>query len=60
MNKDQINGAAKEAAGKATVRAARAIGSANEAARGRIMQSEGRFQKAYGNVKEALKNSRHS
>jgi len=43
----------QEQAGKTT-------GSAAREAKGLVTQAEARLQKAYGDVKEALKNSRHS
>ena len=60
MNKDQVNGAIKGALGKAQVRAGRAMGRNNQEAKGLLTQAEGRMQKAYGDLKAALKNSRHS
>jgi uncharacterized protein YjbJ (UPF0337 family) len=60
MNKDQINGALKNALGKVQEHAGKTIGSAAQRTKGLVRQGEGRLQKAYGNVKDALKNSRHS
>lgn len=60
MNKDQVNGAAKEAAGKAQEKVGQVIGSTDMEADGLVKQGEGKLQKAYGAVKEALKNSKHS
>ncbi|MEP6789945.1 MAG: CsbD family protein [Ramlibacter sp.] len=59
MNKQRITGALKNAAGKAQERAGKAIGSPEQQARGLARQSEGRMEKAYGALKDALKNSRH-
>jgi uncharacterized protein YjbJ (UPF0337 family) len=60
MNKDQVNGALKGAQGKVQEQAGKAVGSGAQEKKGVGKQAEARLQKAYGNVKEALKNSRHS
>ncbi|MET0964582.1 MAG: CsbD family protein [Noviherbaspirillum sp.] len=56
MNKDQIKGAVKEAAGKVQTKAGEAMGSNKQQAKGMAKQAEGKAQKAVGNVKEAGKN----
>ena len=60
MNKHQVSGAIKDAVGKAQVQAGKAVGSSAQVTRGGLKQAEGRMQKAYGDLKAALKNSRHS
>jgi uncharacterized protein YjbJ (UPF0337 family) len=60
MNKDQIDGALKGAQGKVQERTGSAVGNPTLEAKGLVKQAEARLQKAYGDVKEALKNSRHS
>jgi uncharacterized protein YjbJ (UPF0337 family) len=60
MNKDQVNGSVKEVAGKAQAKIGKVRGSTHQEAKGLARQAEGKFQKAYGAVKEALKNSRHT
>ena len=60
MNKDQVSGARKGAQGKLQEQAGKAAGSGTQEAKGVGKQAEARLQKAYGDVKEALKNSRHS
>jgi uncharacterized protein YjbJ (UPF0337 family) len=60
MNKDQVKGAVKGGLGKLQQHAGKTIGSSEQEAKGLAKQSEGRLQKAYGNLKEALRNSRHS
>jgi uncharacterized protein YjbJ (UPF0337 family) len=60
MNKDQVNGARKDAQGNVQEQAGKAVGNPTEEAKGLRKQAEARLQKAYGDVKEALKNSRHS
>jgi uncharacterized protein YjbJ (UPF0337 family) len=59
MNKHQVNGAAKGALGRAQERAGKAVGSSGQEAKGLVRQAEAKLQKAYGDLKEALKNSRH-
>jgi uncharacterized protein YjbJ (UPF0337 family) len=56
MNKDQVKGAIKEAAGKVQTKAGEAMGSNKQQAKGIAKQVEGKAQKAVGNVKEAGKN----
>jgi uncharacterized protein YjbJ (UPF0337 family) len=60
MNKDQVNGTLKGVPGKTRERVGNATGNREEEAKGVVAQAEARLQKAYGDVKEALKNSRHS
>jgi uncharacterized protein YjbJ (UPF0337 family) len=60
MNKDQANGALRSAQGKMQEAAGKVIGSPAQQAKGIVKQGEGRLLTACGNVKEALKNSRHS
>jgi uncharacterized protein YjbJ (UPF0337 family) len=60
MNKHQFKGAAKGALGTAQERAGKIIGSAGQEARGLARQAEAKLQKAYGDLKQALKDSRHT
>jgi len=60
MNKDQINGAIKGAAGRAQAHAGKTIGSDKQEAKGLLKQGQGRLQKAYGDLKAALRNSKHT
>jgi uncharacterized protein YjbJ (UPF0337 family) len=60
MNKDQLKGSVKDTLGKLQRRAGKAIGSTSQEAKGMARQSEGRLQKADGDLREALKNSRHT
>jgi uncharacterized protein YjbJ (UPF0337 family) len=55
MNKDQVNGAIKDAAGKVQETAGQVIDSSDQQAKGLLKQGEGKVQKTYGDVKEALK-----
>ena len=59
MNKDQAEGAAKDAIGKAQEESGKLAGSPKEQAKGLAKQAEGRLQKASSDVKEAFRNSRH-
>jgi uncharacterized protein YjbJ (UPF0337 family) len=58
MNKDQVKGATKDAAGKAQEKAGEATGSDKTQAKGVVKQAEGKVQKAYGDVKEAVKGNK--
>ena len=59
MNKDQVEGTVKDTIGKAQEKAGAVTGSTDQEAKGLIKQAEGKLQKATGDVKEALRNSRH-
>lgn len=58
MNKDQVKGAVKDAAGKLQEKAGEAIGSTEQQDKGLVNQVEGKVQKAYGDVKEVLKDAK--
>jgi uncharacterized protein YjbJ (UPF0337 family) len=60
MNKDQVNGSLKDATGRVQEQVGKTAGNPTQEAKGIGKQAEARLQKAYGDVKEALKNSRHS
>ena len=55
MNKDQVKGAVKEAAGKIQEKTGELIDSKEQQAKGLAKQVEGNVQKNYGNAKEAVK-----
>jgi len=55
MNKDQVKGATKEAAGKVQEKTGELIGSKEQQAKGMAKQAEGNVQKNVGNAKEAVK-----
>jgi uncharacterized protein YjbJ (UPF0337 family) len=57
MNKDQVQGSVKDAAGKVQRKVGAAIGSETQQAKGLGKQMEGKAQKAFGNAKENLKDS---
>jgi uncharacterized protein YjbJ (UPF0337 family) len=54
MNKDQVKGAVKDAAGKLQRKTGEVIGSTDQQAKGLVRQVEGKVQKAVGDVKEML------
>ena len=58
MNRDQVKGAVKDAAGKVQRKAGEALGSPKHEARGAAKQVEGKAQKTLGNAREAVKGSR--
>ena len=54
MNKDQIEGTVKNAAGKVQQKVGQALGNEKQQAKGIGKQIEGKVQKAFGNAKETL------
>lgn len=56
MNKDQVKGTIKDAAGKVQTKAGEAMGSNKQQVKGMAKQAEGKAQKAVGDVKESAKN----
>jgi uncharacterized protein YjbJ (UPF0337 family) len=59
MNKHQITGAVMNALGRLQEHAGKTVGSAGQEAKGVARQNAARMERAYGNVKEVLKGSRH-
>jgi uncharacterized protein YjbJ (UPF0337 family) len=59
MNKDQVKGAVKDAAGKVQEQTGKLIGSNEQQAKGIRKQVEGQGQKALGDVKEVVKDVTH-
>jgi len=57
MNKDQVKGAVKDAAGKVQEKTGEVVGSSEQQAKGLAKQVEGKAQKAVGDVKEIVKNA---
>ena len=57
MNKDQVKGAVKEAAGKVQEKTGEAIGSKSQQTKGLAHEAEGKAQKNLGNAKETMKDS---
>ena len=57
MNKDQIKGMTKDAAGKTQEAGGRLTGDKSQQAKGLGKQAAGKVQKAYGNVKESARST---
>jgi uncharacterized protein YjbJ (UPF0337 family) len=57
MNKDQVKGAVKEAAGKLQQKTGKILGSKKQEAKGLVTKIEGQAQKKVGDAKEALKDA---
>ena len=57
MNKDQVKGAVKDAAGKVQSKAGEMTGSTEQQDKGMAKQIEGKTQKKVGNAKEIMKDS---
>lgn len=55
MNKEQLKGKLKEAAGEVQEHTGRAIGSRNQEAKGHAREMEGKVQKKAGDLEEAAK-----
>lgn len=55
MNKNQVKGAAKHAAGKVQEKAGKLVGSEEHQAKGLGKQAAGKVQKGVGDVQEAAK-----
>lgn len=57
MNKDQVKGAVKDAAGKVQQTTGKIIGSKEQQLKGLKKQVEGQAQRTVGNVKEVVKDA---
>ena len=57
MNKDQVKGAIKDAAGKVQEKTGELVGSHKQEVKGLTKQVEGKAQKSFGDVKENIKNA---
>ena len=60
MNKDQINGVAKDLAGKVQEAAGKVVGSKEQQVKGLNKQISGKAEKNYGDLKQAVKNASKS
>ena len=58
MNKDQVKGAVKEAAGKLQQKTGKVLGNKTQETKGLATKIEGKAQKKVGDAKEALKDAR--
>jgi uncharacterized protein YjbJ (UPF0337 family) len=59
MNKDQVKGTAKDMAGKVQAETGKLVGSKDQQAKGLLKQAEGKAEKKFGDVKEAVKDTQH-
>lgn len=57
MNKDQVKGAAKEAAGKVQHKTGEALGSTEQQAKGMAKEIKGKAQKNLGDARETVKDT---
>ncbi len=57
MNKDQVKGVIKDAAGKVQEEAGKLVGSEEQQIKGLGKQISGKVQKSYGDVKEVIKDA---
>ncbi len=55
MNKDQVKGSMKEAAGKVQEKTGEVVGSKSQQAKGMAKEVEGKAQKTAGDVRDAVK-----
>jgi uncharacterized protein YjbJ (UPF0337 family) len=53
MNKDQVKGSIKDAAGKVQQKVGEVTGSTNQQVKGAAKQVEGKLQKGVGNIEKA-------
>ena len=58
MNKDQVKGAVKEAAGKVQQKTGQILGSSDQQTKGLASKLEGKAQKKVGDSREALKDAK--
>jgi uncharacterized protein YjbJ (UPF0337 family) len=58
MNKDQVKGAVKEAAGKVQQKTGQILGSSKQEAKGLATMLEGKAQKKVGDAREVLKDAK--
>ena len=58
MNKDQIKGTVKDAAGKVQEKVGRKTGDPRQESEGQANQAEGKVPKTVGDVKDAVNNLR--
>jgi uncharacterized protein YjbJ (UPF0337 family) len=58
MNKDQVEGRAKEAAGKVQEVAGKVVGNTNQQVKGNINKNVGAAQAKFGDVKKDIKDSK--
>jgi uncharacterized protein YjbJ (UPF0337 family) len=59
MNKDQVKGAVKEAAGKVQQAVGRVVDSPSQQVKGAVKEEQGRAQQVRGDAKELVKHASH-
>jgi uncharacterized protein YjbJ (UPF0337 family) len=57
MNKNQVNGAVKDIAGKVQEEVGKLVGSNEQQAKGLSKQLSGKVEKVYGDAKQAVKDA---
>ncbi len=57
MNTNQVKGTLKDGAGKVQEQVGKVTGSEEQQGKGLVKQAEGKAEKAYGDVKEVLKDA---
>ena len=60
MNKDQVKGAVKEAAGKVQEKVGAVTGNTSQELKGIVKKVQGKAQKAVGDVKAAFKDAKRT
>ena len=55
MNKNQVEGAVKDAAGKVQQKTGELVGNDKQQVKGLVKQAEGKTQKAVGDIENAIK-----
>jgi len=55
MNKDQVKGTAKEAAGKVQAQVGKVAGSTEQQVKGHVREAEGKAQHVVGDARKAVK-----
>lgn len=55
MNKNQVEGAVKDAAGKVQQKTGELVGNDKQQVKGLVKQAEGKTQKAVGDIENAVK-----
>lgn len=55
MNKDQVKGAVKEAAGKVQTQVGKLTGNTEQKVKGKVLTAEGKSQQVLGDAKELVK-----
>lgn len=59
MNKDQVKGVVKEAAGTIQKKAGEVLGNTSQQIKGQVKEMQGKAQKTLGDMKEVIKDGRH-